>query len=622
MSILYIISVLLLFFLFLKVKKSNEKLNLIKWIIITFGLLFCYNSIIAFILNLIKIPINLISLSIVNFIFCIILFFYFKQKKCVQHYYVKKIDIIISIAIIVIIFLIGLFRFGFPFNIVYEGCDPGTHFWTAKEFYNHSYLLDTVAEETVVNFETRQFSSYVNLGILFYVFSPIIEFFDFYQLYIFFDILMLILATLMFYVLVSHEKKKIPIIILFLGIILYMLGYPLNSMMIGFFYLGHSVTIITMLLYLYKLYDSKVINKKISIILLFIINLGLFFTYYFFVPIIFGGLLIHLIYKCISEKRKLFTRENIFYIFICYVLPCIFGFIYFILPNIGSKDLNAVNQITLEGYCFLDLVNSVLLFMPLIIYYFAYSIKKKEFSYELIIFCCLVLFIVLIVFLIFNDRASTYYLSKPYYLLWLLCFMIMFKFIYNFYDEKKLEVNCYLIFILFNVIIAFSSIQVNLKDSIPKYTESNFNDVFGIYKYNIQKYFYPTTILKNDEMDELKVIYNQGVRNVYSNANPEARLWLAAYFETRKINYPENQLYDHIADNYYIFNPDYEINVDNYGILFYRSSLKDRISYLVDGKSTNEQFEFYQEYFEKNELINHNNFALIDIKNGVEKSEK
>lgn len=621
-SILYVISVLLLFFLFLKVKKSNEKLNLIKWIIITFGLLFCYNSIIAFVLNLIKIPIYLISLSIVNFVFCITLFIYLKRKKCVQKYYVKKIDIVISIVVIVLVSLIGIFRFGFPFNIVYRGCDPGTHFWTTKEFYNHSFLLDTVADETVVNFETRQFASYVNLGIIFHIFSPIVEFFDFYQLYILFDVLMLILATLMFYVLVSNENKKIPVIILFLGVILYMLGYPLNSMLIGFFYLGHSVTLISMILYLYNLFDLKIISKNISIILLFIGNLGLFFTYYFFTPVLFGGLVLHFLYKCLKDKKNIFNKENILYIFICYILPCILGFIYFIMPNIGSNDLNAVNQISLEGYCYLELMNGVILFIPLIIYYYVYSIKKKNCSFELIIFSCLILFIIFIIIMVLFGKVSTYYASKPHYLLWLLCFVLIFKIIYLFYDKKRLELNCYLGFVLFNIIISFSNIQNNLQTLTPFYTETNFDDLFGIYSYNVRTYFTPTIYLTNEEMAELKTLYNKGVRNVYSNANPEARLWLAAYFETRKINHPENQLYDYIADNFYVYDSTYDFNSDNYAILFYRSSIKHNVIYSSELKSNSEQYEFYKKNFSDKELINYKNFALMNIENGVVKDEK
>ena len=60
-SLFYIVSTLILIITFLLLKKQNEKQNLIKWIIISLGLLFCYNAIVTFILNLFKIPIYLIS---------------------------------------------------------------------------------------------------------------------------------------------------------------------------------------------------------------------------------------------------------------------------------------------------------------------------------------------------------------------------------------------------------------------------------------------------------------------------------------------------------------------------------------------------------------------------------
>ena len=576
-SFLYLISIVFLMSSFLLLKKTNEKQNFIKWLIISFGLLFCYNSVIAFILSTFKIPIYLITISIVNLIVSVILFLFIKNKQNIQSYYVKKRDIFITLGFIVFVFVLGFLRFGFPFNIVYETCDPGTHFWTVKDFFENSLLLDKVVDQTIVNFETRQFGSYVNLGIIFKFLAPFMNDFDFYKVYILFDILMLLLSTLMFYFLVFNENKKSSIIILILGTILYTLGYPLNSMIIGFFYLGHSITLITMILMLFKLYDENKLNKILGMILLCISTLGLFFTYYLFVPVIFGGLFLYFIYKTKKNKNKIFTKYNILFISLVYVLPCLLGFLYFIVPNIGNNEQNAVFQLSLEGYCYSDIFSSALLFIPLIIYYFVYCIKNKKINFIMFVYCTLIVFIILIIILLFFKMASSYYLSKPFYLLWLLNFIILFKVVDIFCLDKKIEINCYLIFMVICAILSVTNLQKNVDSLTPYYSDKTYSNIFGIYNYNLTKYLNPRVILIHEEMDDLKEIYDMGVANVFSNAFPYARLWIASYFEKNKINYPENQLYDYISNNFYIGeskNPIDNINLySNDIVYFYRLSI-------------------------------------------------
>ncbi|MCI8778038.1 MAG: hypothetical protein HFI87_02685 [Bacilli bacterium] len=613
-SFIYIISTLLLMIVFLFLKKSNEKQNLLKWIVISLGLLFCYNSVEAFILNFIGIPIYLLSLSVINFIVSILLLFIIRKRKEIQMYYVLKRDVIFVALFTFIVFLLGFFRFGFPFDIRYNTCDPGTHFWTTKDFYEQSYLLDRVTDNTIVNFETRQFGSYVNLGIIFKAIVPFINEFDLWQVYILYDILMLLLSTLMFYFLIFNEKKKLPAIILFMGVLLYLFGYPLNSMIIGFFYLGHAITIITMLFLLYQMYDSEIISKRLSLIFLIITNLGLFFTYYLFVPCVFGGLFLYYFYKKIKKKEKIFTKDNILFISLVYILPCILGFLYFIVPNIGNDKQNAIYQISLEGLCYSDIVNSILLFIPIILFYVIHSFKRKSLDFEIFVYILIWLFIFLIMILLFNGMASTYYLSKPYYLLWLVTFIIMFKYLYEIYDKYKIEVNCYLLFILGCAILSISSVKSDFSILTPNYTKSNYFNVFGIYEYNINQYKTLHTLLTYEEMNELKELYNNNVRDIASNAIPEIRLWLAAYFETDKIEHPENQLYDYISMHYYFYADSFLDSNDKAAVLFYRSAILSFENFTDSYVFSNGAYDFYKTRYLDCDFKNYDSFLLIKKK--------
>lgn len=570
-SLFYVLSNLFLIVSFLIIKKTDEKQNLIKWIVISFGLLFCYNAILIFILSLLGIPAYLLNLTIINSLISIFVLFLAKKNKRYQQYFILKKDIIVTIIFAIIILLLAVLRFGLPFNIVYETCDPGTHFLTSKDFFEQSYLLNKVVDNTIVNFETRQFASYVNLGLFFKVSAPFIDNFDFYQLYILFDIGMLLLSALMFYVLICSFKKNINIVILIIGTLLYVLGYPLNSLMIGFFYLGHSITIIMLLFILYRMYDLNVISHNISLILIMLTTLGLFFTYYFFVPVVFGGLFIYSIYKKLRNKEKLITLQNIIFAFLVYILPCILGFIYFILPNINNSQQNFVHQLSLDGYCYVDIYSSFIIFLPFIIYYFIYSIRKKYLSFEFFIYILLLFFILVIIIFWYFGIASPYYLSKLYYLLWLLSFTIIFKVISECQFDKIKFLVSFLISIVICGILLLTNFESYFRLKTPDYIVSNSFDKLGIYGYNISKYLNPTIVLNNEELRDLKNLYNNGIRNVTSNALPYTRLWLIAYFSLEKIDYPENKLYDYIVANYYTDSS--SINLNN-SILFYRESIK------------------------------------------------
>ena len=287
-SIFYILSNILLIFSFIIIKKSNEKMNIVHWIFISLILLFCYNSIIVFMLSSLNIPSYLYILGIINSCLSGILLKKFKNKK--QEYYCKKSDIIATIVIALITLGVMIARFGLPFNIAYESCDPAIHFWTAKDFYEQSYLLNKVTDKTIVNFETRLTGSYTNLGLIFKVVSPLMNDFDLYIIYILFDIWMIFLSGMLFYILISNTKNKTTFIISLICTIMYFLGYPLNNVIFGFFYSGHAVTIINLILILSKyLYDKK-FNKNILIIMFSIIMFGLFFTYYFYAPVVFISL--------------------------------------------------------------------------------------------------------------------------------------------------------------------------------------------------------------------------------------------------------------------------------------------------------------------------------------------
>ena len=81
MGIIYAISLLALVICFILIKKTDKKLNILGFIAITIGTVFCYNTFICYILTFFKLPVTLSVLSLTNTISTLILIFYIKRKS-------------------------------------------------------------------------------------------------------------------------------------------------------------------------------------------------------------------------------------------------------------------------------------------------------------------------------------------------------------------------------------------------------------------------------------------------------------------------------------------------------------------------------------------------------------
>jgi len=192
---------------FLMLKKSEEKQNIVSWIVITTVLLLCYNVAIAYILNIFKIPVSLISVEIINIVISIIIFFYIFKTKNKQKYYVHKRDCLAVLAIIIICICVSIKNFGFPLNIKYIMTDAAVHYKVALNFYDETRLLNNSTDEHI-NVKTMMPGAYVNTGLLFKMCDGFVDRLDFYKLFIGFDIFLLILSALMLYVTLINLTKN------------------------------------------------------------------------------------------------------------------------------------------------------------------------------------------------------------------------------------------------------------------------------------------------------------------------------------------------------------------------------------------------------------------------------
>lgn len=591
-SILFIISSIMLIINFLLIKKSDNKLNIIKWLFISLILIFCFNSLIAYILGYINIPTNLLSMSLIYLLICIFIYLKF-LKKNQQKYYFNKKDLIYLFILLLIVAIISFIRFDFPFSITYNTIDPAVHFQSAYSFYKESFLLNLVQDKTILNFETWRFASYTNLGLIFKFFSPFITENNFYNIYILYDILTLFITAVLFYYLINNERKSI---IKLLGTILFLLGYPLNNLLIGFFYVGHATCIIIVIMLIVK----ELKPDNLMFFLLFILNIGLTFTYYLFIPFVF-----------LAEFIYFFkTKHMIKKYFLIFVIPLLLGFIYFILPTFSNNDMDLINQTKIDGYFYNDVLGNSLLFLPIIIYYFYYKFKEKKLDFELTMFLGLFILMIILNICMLTGLIMPYYVSKYYYILWLLCFVILFRTYDDYYEKDKFIFKNYAIFMLFTIVLSISNIENKIIDLNEEWNKTTPNMLFNVYNYNLHLYDNPNIVFTSDEITDIKKIAKNFNGNFFSNTEPERILWLINFSQKKKLDCPVNQVYDCIKELYYK-------DIDQY-ISDYKSNEFSSSPYIFFSRSLywSKNYNYNDDLVIINKLKNNNLNEINYFKNG------
>lgn len=203
MEILYCLIALVLFLSSILVKKTDKKISIITTVAITAILALCYNIFVCYILDKIKIPITLLSLTIINLAVSAGFIIKIAKDKQIQQYTIGKRDIIFTIILLAVILLIAYKEFGFPLQIKYFSTDAAMmHYDTSYKFYQKAELL------SVEDFKNIMPGLYINVGILFKIFTPFIGEFYLYKILILFDLSTLFLMGLLFYSLVRKNNKE------------------------------------------------------------------------------------------------------------------------------------------------------------------------------------------------------------------------------------------------------------------------------------------------------------------------------------------------------------------------------------------------------------------------------
>lgn len=449
MGIIYTLTVLILFISFVLIKKTDKKLNILSFIAITIGILFCYNTFVCYILTFFTVPVTLLNLSIINLIISIALMFFIIRKKQIQSYEIHKIDILFILLLLVAVLIVSYLNFGFPFNIKYETGDPSVHYLTSSMFAEDDALLITNQDEAYGSFATRKTVSYVNSGLIMKCLNGVIDSYYNYNIFICFGIFILfITAWAMCTTISSFAIDRKTRLLAFIVSLIYTMGYPLNSFLFGFEYLSMGILLICLIFDMVYYFKEKEIKTIYTVIIFALLNFGVFSAYYMFVPFLYPALWLYFCIHNYEKDKSIFTKKNILLLVTTLLIPFFLGIIYFIIPNIYGIIINSAidaqnllkyssklvgRGLATYGYIYVNLYSNILLLLPMAIYFIVKKWKENKFAIMNMIFCIAFIELMLVGFLF--GKVSIYYLSKNYFALWFIMFYLNYKGLVELYKK-------------------------------------------------------------------------------------------------------------------------------------------------------------------------------------------
>lgn len=514
MNIFYLVSVLLLFTTAMLIKKVEKKINFISSFIMAIIAFLCYQTILAYFLDLVRIPISLLTMGIINILVSIILWSIILLKgKQIQKYTIKKQDILFLGIMLVINIPILYKEFGMLHNFRYISTDSVMHCQAAITFSKSDFLLDSMTNWEAVN-PTFMIAGYVNSGILMKALVGFIGEFNLYKVYMFMDILYYFMIGYIFYMLISSSERcntKLKYGLAYIISILFMLGYPLNSVITGFHYFTLGMLELIAIIYVIKRIYKQ--NEKTANILLFLLNTAIMLTYNLFAPILYLSEFIYFIYQTKQNKEKIISKKFIGKLVILLIIPGIIGVSFFILPRILENIvLDNQQQLWIDGYIYINYWSNMVIFVPVAIYYIIEKAKEGTLNIEIITFFTICFFTLLFFLGLTLGYVSTYYFMKLYYIFNIILLVLFYKGLCRIIDANKTgKIVATCLVIIYCILLLLNLIFVNVGAyDFQTYHESG-KTIFDIYNSNKAVMKYIQESFTDDRMDALEYIYDNSL---------------------------------------------------------------------------------------------------------------
>ncbi len=475
MGILYLLTVIAMIITFILVKKSEEKVNLVNWCILSVISYLAFNIAICMIFGSLNITTNLLFLSIVNLLvtagFC---FKIFKDKK-VQKFEIRKRDFLAVLIILLIVCYMAVDQYKpLAKTMANASVDASMHYSAATNFADNMKILAKIDNQTGYNFKTMQTGAYVNTGIFISVVRSILPDFKDYVSMKIFEMGILALNIMAFYMLISSTlKTKRNYIIGLVFLVLYGFAYPYTSLLYGFSYLSMAIAFSTGLFYLAKVYDKKEMTFPYMLGLIVLMGIGIIFSYCLFVPALFAFICIYVFIKDLKKEEKAylkFFKKSTLLITGILLIVTILAILYLVVPTFTDSDQNKLTDaIGFVGGSYKSLYQDFLFYIPFVILFIYRAIKSKELNYQTLALILLGAQTLVCLIGLVAGYVSAYYYYKIYYIIWILLVSIAVEVMCNSGENKELLVllKSYLVVWICVILFAISGYEMKLIAKSP-----------------------------------------------------------------------------------------------------------------------------------------------------------
>lgn len=393
------------------VKKTDTKKSALEWIVLLTLLIGCYHTLFAGIINLFHIPSTIITIGVGDLIPAAFFWWKIIKSKERQHYEWKWPDTVFTVLLLAFLVIFTWFHYGGTALIMnYQSIDAGVHYRMAMNIYNCEPLTGMYHDAlwNALFMETIGAVSSVDM---------------FYRWFVLSDVIHLGLAAAVFYAIARRHGKGLymQIAVIIMSFI-YVVGYPMNSTLFGFTYLGMSVTLIGMLVLLIDMYLADEVPKWFGIAAMMLGCLGLIETYAMFVPAVYFAV-IFCIFRKQHAAKKLISKDTVLICLAVFLIPCMIG-IWYTYRGIFIGGMTVANAMVHEGGCYRELYSNFLFFIPGAILGYVELIRRKKQSLLVFLTPFLLAFTAVVFVMALTGRASSYYYYKLYFPLWMVIILL------------------------------------------------------------------------------------------------------------------------------------------------------------------------------------------------------
>jgi len=392
------------------VRKSPKTLSGLAWAVASVITLTCWHALFGGLFTLAHIPVNLVSIGLVDLATGGLLWWRVWRQHDRQAYEWNAADGVVTCGLAILTVAVLVIRNGFSLAMVYLTVDPAAHILEA---------VDVVKNQTVY---AMYYHSLTN-GLLIATLSPLTSPDYYYQFVVLSGGFFLFLGGLSFYTAVRRYLRTNVTMALGIGVtFLFVGGYPLNSLLWGFVYLGMSLVLINHIAFLADSLIADELGTRSAAVLLLLGCLGLIVCYLYFAPVVFISLGVVILLR--YRAKHLFSVKVLLMGLAVFLVPVIIGLIF----NFGGVFIGGVtvgSALTAEGSSYRDLFSNFVPFMPVALFGAYKLVRAKHWSFHLMMLPAMLVFMAVVLALGLKGHVSSYYFMKLHFVLWLVVMYLL-----------------------------------------------------------------------------------------------------------------------------------------------------------------------------------------------------